>query len=424
MSLPVVAIVGRVNVGKSSLLNALLGYRRSIVLDDAGTTVDEIIEKAPWAPLKILDFQGILSEQDEALLKRVLSKADAILMVVDAGQGPIPLDEYLATEIKKLRKPALLVINKQDLPTAVPASDFSVLGIEKMVEVSTAHRRNIDEIKQWIINTVVNPLTPSLAPVSPLKVALIGRPNVGKSTLMNRLTLAAISRVSPEPLTTRDPVSFELTTSQGIVQLLDTAGIRRPRTQKKKVELYSVQASTRSIERSDVVLILVSAAEGVLDQDMRLLNLTIRQGKPVAVLINFWDRLTSSERKHFLENCPFRAYLDTFYFLPISALTGFQIDKILPLAFRLNKKSQYRLKTSRLNEIIERIIHKNPPPTAGRHRFNILYASQVRSNPPTFVFFMNRKVALPLSYQSYLQNQLKSALGLKSQAVRVYFRAD
>lgn len=441
-----IALVGRPNVGKSSLFNRLLGYRRTIVFDKPGTTMDTVGEKVTWGnqPLHLVDSQGIFDEGDSRVIESLISKSDACLFVVDAATGPTPFDSWIAGLLKQARKPVLVLANKSDASRGNSHLDFSELGFENIIPVSAAHNRNVDQVKSWCLalqGETLPPGEPVRRPLrlddasgeegaekpeddAPLTLALVGRPNTGKSTLMNQLCRLEVSRVSPIPHTTRDPVSHELETPKGIVRLIDTAGIRRPRSKKDQIEVFSIQAATRTIHQADVVFLLIAAHEPMTDQDMRLLNLVEREGKPAAVLLNFWDRLNPSDRKKFLEDSEFSAYVSRFRTLPIAGLTGWNVDQALPLAFRLFKQAHRRVKTSKLNRIVENIILRNPPPTAGRQNFNILYASQVKVDPPTFVFFMNRKGNLPLSYQRYIENKLRSALGFRGTSLRVFFRGE
>ncbi len=438
-----VLIVGRPNVGKSSLLNALLGYRRAIVWDEPGTTLDKVSEKVNWdgTAFYLVDSQGIFSEKDSEILSQLIAEADLFLFVVDAISGPTPFDLWIASQLKATRKRVLLCVNKVESKQAHSETDFAELGFDETLSISAAHRFNFSALKTWVRYAVGLPPVAADAETeadaeewsrktavtegeAPLSIALIGRPNTGKSTLMNRLCGAMVSRVSPQPLTTRDPVNWEMDTPQGRVRIIDTAGMRRPRSEKSSIETFSIQASTRMMRQADVVFLLIGSAEGVTDQDVRLLNLIVREGRPTAVLLNFWDCLGSTERKHFVDGTDFKSYLENFHLLPISGLQGFNTKEILPLAFRLYKQAQKRVKTSHLNEIVERFVASNPPPTAGRQNFNILYASQVRVDPPTFVFFMNREGNIPKSYRTYLEKKLRSRLGFKGQAIRVLFRGE
>ncbi len=444
-----ISIVGRPNVGKSSLLNALLGYRRAIVLDLPGTTRDEVSEKVKWAPipLELVDSQGMFGEEDRAALDSIINRADSCIFVVDAITGTTPFDRWIAERLKISRKPVLVCVNKSEGKKASLAVDFAELGFSEIIAISAAHRTNLGEVKDWCLGQLGVPLTPLPVPESedfwtdeeeeekskkkkdiekaedePLTLALVGRPNTGKSTLMNLLCGDPVSRVSPEPLTTRDPVSYELETPKGIIRLVDTAGMRRPRTEKEKLEIYSIQATTRSIRAADVVFLLIASHEPISDQDMRLLNLIEREGKPMAVLLNFWDRLGSVERKTFVSDSDFNRFLAQYRTLPISGMTGWQVDRLFPLAWRMGQLAQRRVRTSKLNKFVQRLITSNPPPAQGRQNFNILYASQVRVEPPTFIFFMNRKANLPDSYKKYVENALRKTMGFKGQTIRVHFR--
>lgn len=419
------ALIGRPNVGKSSLYNALLGYRRTIVLDRPGTTMDLVREKVKWAPLVLLDSQGIFDEGDSEALQEIMSAADVFLFVVDAQAGMTPFDKWLKHEILKTGKPTLLVINKCEGNDTERSEDFAGLGIENVVEVSAAHRRGLDTLKEWCQRELGKEEEEELSEEvqKPIQLALIGRPNAGKSTLMNKLCRKRVSRVSPTPHTTRDPVSFEIEASGRIIRILDTAGIRRPRSQKESLEQFSIHASTRALKEADVVFLLINCSEAITDQDMRLLSLLEREKKPTVVLLNFWDKLSGEKRRHFVKDSDFARYLKQFKTQPLSAKTGWNVDRLMSWVVKLYDQGQKRIKTSDLNRFVKDVISRNPPPAAGNGNFNILYASQVRTSPPTFIFFMNRKGNLPESYQRYLENQIKNRLGFKSQPIRLRFRA-
>ncbi len=419
MTTPLIALIGRPNVGKSSLFNALLGYRRAIVLNKPGTTLDRLIETPKWADVRLLDFQGIWDEKDSAQLQQTLKEADRVIFVVDAGSGPTPFDKWIAKEILQTKKKYLLVINKIDTKNSSGSNEFAELGMDEGIEVSVSHRQNLEVIKEWISEGKAP------APVEPptISIAILGRPNTGKSTLMNRLCGEQVSRVSPQPLTTRDFVTYAFETPQGRLRLFDTAGMRRPRSKKETIEDLSITAVTAVIEKVDVILLCLNSFEGISDQDTRLLNLCIRYGKPVLLLFNFWDMMRREDQKRFWDDLQYMGYLKVFESLTISSREGTGLKEIFPKVFKVYKQSQRRLSTSRLNDIVRKLVELNPPPTIGRANFNILYASQVKAQPPTFVFFMNRKEAFPPSYQRYLENGLRNRLRLKSQAMRLFFRA-
>ncbi len=419
-----VGILGRPNVGKSCLFNALLKSNRSIVLDMPGTTMDELVEKVRWEErdLFLIDTQGVFEEGDFPVVDRNMRRSDAVLFVVDALVGVTPFDRWLATELKAARIPTLLVINKAENNEGMHESEFAELGFDEVTEVSAAHRRNLGSIKEWCVKTVPQSKVPEDKKEA-VKVAIVGRPNSGKSTLMNRFCKASVSRVSPIPHTTRDPVRQEIETRQGLIQFIDTAGVRRPNAKKEPVEFFSIKATERTIEDSDVILLCIASHEDVTDQDMRLLGLVDKAGKPTVVLLNFWDKLDRESQAKYLRNSEFFRVLKKFPLVKISGKTGFNLSKILPMAVRLYSQGNRRVPTAKLNKAVENLVRRNPPPTIGRGNFNILYASQVAVSPPTFVFFLNRKEALPTSYRRYVENSLKQAFDMEGQPMRLLFRS-
>lgn len=426
-----VGLIGRSNVGKSSLFNALLGVQRSIVFDEAGTTRDCISHDARWSGkmIRLIDGRGIFEEEGHRIVHRISACSDCCLFVVDASAGPVPFDHDIAVVLRHVRKPVLVVANKSDRSVIESQFDFFELGFPDVACVSATERRNLSVIRDWCVKQsrlleageIADPGPPADPVV--LSVALVGRPNTGKSTLMNRLCDGNVSEVSPTPLTTRDPVTEEIITRRGKVRLIDTAGIRRPSSRKGEIEVLSVKATQRWIRRTDASMLLIASHEAVTDQDMRLLSLLEKEGKPAVILLNFWDRLTRRERDEFVKSSEFVEILRRFKALPISGKTGFQVDRCLPLIMDIYRKSTERIRTSRLNRIIHSMVTKNPPPLVGNRPFNILYASQVSVYPPTFVFFVNKR-GIPDSYRRYIKNYLRESLGLGGQPVRVLLRSD
>jgi len=414
-----IALVGRPNVGKSSLFNVLLGYRRTIVLDQPGTTLDLVREKVKWASVELMDSQGILDEKDQDALDQILGEAQRFLFVVDAKAGITPFDQWLAQELLKTKKPVLVLVNKSENMDTV-SEEFASLGFDSFLEVSAAHKKGVELIKDWCRLEAEE----EMREAQPISLALIGRPNSGKSTLMNKLCRKKVSRVSPIAHTTRDTVSFEIHEKNRIIRLLDTAGIRRPRSKKDAIEQFSIHASTRAIKDADVIFLLINCSEAITDQDMRLLSLVERQKKPTVVLLNFWDKVSGNKRQSFIGDSDFGRYLKRFKTQPVSGKTGWNVNRLMDMVVKLYDQSQKRIKTSDLNRFVKDVISRNPPPAIGRGNFNILFASQVKTHPPTFIFFMNRKGNLPDSYQRYIENQIKNRLGFKSQPIRLYFRAE
>ena len=414
-------IIGRANVGKSTLCNALLGYRRSIIYDEPGTTRDIVMGKANWGKGEfcLFDTQGVFDESDVAWLGSELKKASACLLVVDAGSGPTPFDQLVVRAARLQKVPVLLVINKCDKPDAYLSEDFAGLGVGEIVEVSAAHRRSIDQVKAWALERQPD-RADILEGAEPIHLAIVGRPNTGKSTLLNRLARSKVSRVSPTALTTRDPVYCDISFKGQSIRLIDTAGVRRPRSQMEAIEALSVQASTKTIERADVVFLCVASDEGVTDQDLRLLSLIERKKKPVAILFNFWDRLSREEQRRVWQD---RAHpVRNFEALPVSGKTGYNLSRLLTVATALSAGACKRFSTAEVNKVVRSIVERNPPPVRGSRTFNILYTSQVKTQPPTFVFFMNRKAALPGSYRRFLENELRKRFRFSSQPIQLFFR--
>jgi GTP-binding protein len=414
-----VLLLGRANVGKSSIFNALLGFRRSIVFGEPGTTREIVSEPIDWGRgrLWLCDSQGFFSADDTEWIRSEVQKSNAVLLVVDASSGVSPFDRDIAEILRRAAVPTLLVVNKSDVRGSESHATFAELGLESL-ETSAVHSRGIDAVREWINN--IQEQSDSASP-STIRLAIIGRPNTGKSTLLNRLARQKLARTSPSPLTTTDPILAEIEHKGQTFKIVDTAGIRRPRSSMDPVEKFSVAAAIKNIEKADVVFLVVAADEPATDQDMRLLSLLERQAKPTLVLLNRWDKLSRAEQRELWAQNGYK--LRRFESLPISAKTGYNLNRLLPLATNLMERSASRISTAKLNQVIRELVTRTPPPAMGTSNFNILYASQVRSRPPTFVFFMNRKTALPNSYKTYLANELRKRLNYQGQPLRLFFRA-
>jgi len=418
-------IVGRPNVGKSMVFNKLVRFRRAIVLDLPGTTVDEVVQTVDFGngPFELVDTQGIQSEKDVSLIRSFSKKAAAFLLVVDGQSGPIPFDESIAKELIKVKQPVLLCVNKCEGHASDNYIEFMSMGFKEVLPISAAHETNFGELKEWCEKHVT--FEEKTTEETSISLALVGRPNTGKSTLMNWLCCQDVSRVSPKALTTRDPVHFDIHTRRGLLRLVDTAGIRKSKKGRTQVEVFSIQASRRAVRDADVSFLLIDSTEKVTDQDMRLLRLLSQAGKPAAILFNFWDKLDEEQQKEVwtkLSNA-IQKHLSNFELLNISGLKGYNLSKCLDMAFDLVKKNQSRVPTAALNKAVREIVAKNPPPAKGTKHFNILYASQVKSTPPTFVFFTNRKEAISPTYRRYLDNELRHRFDFVGQSLRLFFRS-
>ncbi|MCB0403681.1 MAG: ribosome biogenesis GTPase Der [Bdellovibrionales bacterium] len=416
-----ILIAGRPNVGKSSLMNALLGYRRSIVWDVAGTTQDELCEKFEWdgKQVELVDGQGIDSEADEGLVRGMLSRADACVFLVDARSGILPMDRWLAEEIRRAEIPVLLGVNKAESLYEDIVWDFAELGFEEMLAFSAAHRLHTDKIKDWCVSHAL-PTEVGASEGEMLTISILGRPNAGKSTLMNRLCGEAVSKVSPVAMTTRDAVAHEVEYGGRRFRLLDTAGIRRRKNRKEPIEVFSIHASKRALRESDLVFLLLRSTEELTDQDKKLLALIEEEGKPTVIFPNFWDLLDGESRRLFLRELKFYVAAQPYTVEPISAATGWHADRCLKAALKLSQHLGKRITTSRLNDRMKQIISRNPPPVRGTGNFNLLYVSQVKETPPTFVFFGNRQV--PESYRRYLKNEIRKEFGFHGTPLRLLFR--
>lgn len=419
-----ITLVGRPNVGKSSLFNALLGFRRSIVLDRPGTTVDRVEHslKIDDRTLTLVDTEGVFSEAALAMewLRSVIAQSDAVALVLDGSVGLTSADRWLLSELRTSEKPVAVVWNKIDRGEESERTDSA--GFRTVFKVSASHRSGLDPLRQWIYRHAEDASTEQPQEIREIKLALLGRPNTGKSTLINRLVGRHISKVSPVAHTTRDPIFGKIDSDLGRLCIIDTAGMRRPRSVKDPLEQFSVSSSARMAREADVVFLCVAAQEAITDQDMRLLSLLEREGRPAAILLNFWDVVGKQERIELKKDSALSPFLAKYKTVEISGLTGTGVEKLAPLAFELAARSERRVKTSTLNTVMQRIMRENPPPSKGRGSFNILYASQVAIQPPTFVLFTNRAEGLPEAYRRYVENKLREDLKLWGQSFKVLYR--
>ena len=433
--LPVVAIVGRPNVGKSTLFNRLLGQRKAIVEDLPGVTRDRNYAEVTRfdKPFMLIDTGGFEPVSEDRLLVQMreqsqlaMEEADVILFVLDVRQGLTPSDEEVAGMLRRVEKPVLLVVNKVDGERQESAlGEFYGLGLEQLVAVSAEHGRGIDDLLDLLL-----PLLPSAAPSAGAegvtRLAVIGRPNVGKSSLVNRLLGAERMVANPTAGTTRDSVDTPFTCKRKPYLLIDTAGIRRKGRVSEKLEKFSVIQALKAMERAEVVLLVIDAVEGVTDQDVTIAGYAYEQGRGIVIVVNKWDLLKkdNSSVGKFVERI--RLALKFLPFAPIvfvSAVTGQRVPKIMDEVEKVAAECGKRVGTPVLNRVLQEATQVHPPPMHLGKRVKIFYATQTGVYPPVFTFFVNAPEGIHFSYERYLANKLREAFGFSGSPIRLFFRA-
>lgn len=428
----VIAIVGRPNVGKSTLFNRIVGERISIVEDTPGVTRDRLYAKANWLTkdFRVIDTGGLqLKEQDYQKEIRMqvdiaIEEADVIVFVTSAPEGLTDDDRYIAKLLHKTKKPVILAINKVDNQALIEASyEFYALGFDDLIPVSSVHGIGIGDLLDKIISLFPDRSLHDYE--GKISFAIIGRPNVGKSSLVNALLNQERVIVSDKEGTTRDSVDTPFTKEGKEYVVIDTAGIRRKGKVYESIEKYSVLRSLQAIERADVILFVIDGIAGIRDQDKHVAGYAHEAGKPIIIIYNKWDgvekdeytinKVTQDIRKAFI-------YLSYAPILFVSALTKQRIHQIIPNIDNVYNYSQMRIQTSVLNEVLLDAQRITPPPTHKGQRLNILYGSQVAVAPPTFVLFVNDPALLHFSYRRYLENRLREAFILEGTPIRIIAR--
>ena len=441
-SLPSVVLVGRPNVGKSTLFNRLTGTRRAIVTPIPGTTRDVIAHEAEWqgTRFELTDTGGMFGASQDPLHELVLERgrraikdADLLVLVVDGREGIVPGDQEIARAVRAADRPALLAVNKTDDRRArAGVVDFHELGFEPVLDVSAEHGEGVGELLDEIVERLPgkgdgereHPALPD-----EVSVAIIGRPNAGKSSLVNRLLREERMIVSEVPGTTRDSVDSLLTWHRRQFRIVDTAGIRRPGrvARSGQVESVSVLLAQRSIEAADIVVLVIDASAGATDQDAAIAGAADRAGRGVIVAANKWDLMKdrgSEYVKEFDEQLHRQLkFLDYAPVLHISAATGERTPRLLETIDRVAASRRKRVRTPELNRLVEKISHEHPPASPGRKHVRILYATQTGVAPPTFVFFTNVATSFHFSYTRYLENRLREEFGFEGTPLRMHVRA-
>ncbi len=429
-----IVIVGRPNVGKSTLFNRLSRSRAALVDNIPGITRDRLYASIIYdgIPLTLVDTGGFEDLGQDPLLEKVkdqvqmaIKEADKVIFMVDGRQGIMPGDEELADVLRRSRKSVLLVANKIDGPELDHLiHDFHGLGMEPVYPVSAAHGYGIKSLMQEIIENIPESEIESQDPAH-IRVAVLGRPNAGKSSLINCILGLDRLVVSELPGTTRDAVDTIFTYRGKDYLLIDTAGIRRKAKVKKKIEKYSMIKALKSLDRCHVAAILLDAAEGVSEQDARILGYALERGRGVVLVVNKWDLIKDDSRKSKELDNSIDRQLQFISFAPrinLSALTGQRVMKLFDKINLVYDQFSRRISTSSVNGAIQKMIEKHPPPRIGRGRLKFLYATQPRTRPPTFVVFVNRPDMVHFSYERFLINQLRAHFQLEFTPIKLKFK--
>jgi GTP-binding protein len=432
MTKPIVAIVGRQNVGKSTLLNRLAGRRIAIVDDLPGTTRDRIMAdvSVPGHEFTVIDTGGLELSPDSTVAQGVneqveaaITEADAIIFLVDVRDGVVPTDLEIADRLRKTSKPVVLVANKADnAKYETGVVEFYELGLGESVAISAYHGRGIPELLDRLTALLPAPALPSAAPEA-VGVAIVGRPNVGKSRLLNAMLGGERAIVDDVPGTTRDALDTLVDFEGESVLLIDTAGIKRRGRIEGGVGRYSVIRALRAIERADVALLVLDAAELVTAQDMHIAGYIQQAAKGVIIIVNKWDLVKTGSR----EECS-RYLRSQFRFAPYapvmytSAKLGWGVAKIMPQVRRIYRERLKRLSTAAVNSVVQQAVAAHSLPRKGNRQLKVLYATQAEVNPPTFVFFVNYPQLMHFSYQRYLENRLRQSFGFEGTPIRLVFK--
>ena len=432
--LPVVAIVGRPNVGKSTLFNRIFGRRKAIVEDIPGVTRDRNYAEVTRfdTPFTLIDTGGFEPVSEERLLVQMreqsqlaVEEADVILFIVDVQQGLTPSDIEVAGMLRRVSKPVLYVVNKVDGDRQESGlAEFYALGVEEVYPVSAEHGRGIDDLMDAVL-ALLPPAPPPAEAGEEIRLAVVGRPNVGKSSLVNRLLGFERMVANPQAGTTRDSVDTPFTYNRKRYVLIDTAGIRRKGKVSQKLEKYSVVQALKAMDRADVVLVVIDAEEGVTDQDVTVAGYAYEKGRAVILVVNKWDRLTK-------DNATLGKFVEelrrTFKYLPfapilfVSALTGQRVNKIMAEVEKVAQEYVRKIPTPQLNKVLSEAVRDHQPPVVQGKRLKFFYITQDGTRPPSFVIFVNRAEGVHFSYERYLGNKLREAFGFTGTPLRLYFK--
>lgn len=435
MSKPVVAIVGRPNVGKSTLFNKLVGARLSIVDDTPGVTRDRIYGDCEWGgrTLLLVDTGGIEPYSDDIILKQMrrqaqlaIDSADVIILVTDVRSGVVSTDREVASMLQKSGKPIVLCVNKCDTVGEPPAEyyEFYNLGLGDPIAVSSVHGMGTGDLLDAVCE-YLPPAEENEEEDDTVKVAVIGKPNVGKSSLVNAILGEDRMIVSDIAGTTRDATDSYVENKYGKFVFIDTAGLRRKSRIYDSIEKYSVIRAIMAVERAQVCVIMIDAVEGFTEQDSKVAGIAHELGKACIIAVNKWDavekdgKTMDSYRKKLMNDFSFMSYAPIIF---ISAKTGLRLDRLFELIKYVDDQNAMRISTGRLNDLLADATARVQPPTDKGRRLKIFYMTQASTRPPTFVCFVNRKDLFHYSYQRYIDNQIRSVFGLEGTPTRMIIR--
>ena len=435
MSKPTVAIVGRPNVGKSTLFNRIIGGRRAIVSEQPGTTRDRHFGDAEWSGRRfwLVDTGGLVPDSTEAMDRAIarqvtfaLDEADVIIFVTNGRDGVHPMDEAVADRLRKSGRSVVLAVNKLDtLENATEHYDFYRLGFGEPYGISAASGKGTGDLLEALVGLL--PPRSDAEAEDTVGVAVVGRPNVGKSSLVNRLLGEERHVVSPIAGTTRDAVDSLLRYHGRAINFIDTAGLRKRSKVADDLEFYSTLRTERAVERADVCVLVVDAALGLHAQDLRIATAAWEQGAALIVAVNKWDLIEEKDaqtaqrgEKTITERAPFLNFVP---FLYVSAVTGQRVHQLLDLICSVADEREKRVQTAEVNKVLEQLIQRNSPPQRPGEEVKLLYASQVGTSPPTIAIVTNRPDDVPEAYQRYLANGFREAWAFSGSPLRLKFTA-
>ncbi len=436
MAKPVVAIVGRPNVGKSTLFNKLIGSRLSIVDDTPGVTRDRIYGDCEWLNRNFLlvDTGGIEPYSTDVILSQMrtqaeiaIETADVIILVTDLKCGVVASDIEVASMLQKSNKPIVLCVNKCDSIGAPDPEfyEFYNLGLGDPIAVSSVHGHGTGDLLDEVIKYFPEDSDDEIEDEEVINVAVIGKPNVGKSSLINRISGTNRAIVSNIAGTTRDTTDTYIENKSGKFNFIDTAGLRRKSRVNDSIEKYSIIRARMAVERANVCVIMIDATEGFTEQDSKVAGIAIEQGKACIIAVNKWDAVEKdgNTMKEFRDKLSVDfSFMSYAPFIFISAKTGIRIDKLYEMIVHVHSQNSMRISTGKLNEVLGIATARVQPPTDKGKRLKIYYMTQASTRPPTFVFFVNNSELFHFSYQRYLENQIRDIFGLDGTPVRFIVR--